>query len=240
MIYSVNTEVMRRGHPTDRLHDITEAGRQLLGSVGYQRTRMADVAAAAGLSAGSMYTYMSSKEALLHTVLVGFFASPSETVPELPITAPPLHVTLEAVRSGLTRGGATPVLQAALHADAPEDVGAELEEILEEMYTMVSRLWPLLAVLEKCAEDIPAIQEFYFGGQRRTHLSRFARYVRQRAAQGRLDVFGDPELSAQVAVEALTWHAWHRLEGFDEARFSGIGSRGTVIQFAVKALVAGQ
>jgi len=239
MSQSVNTLTVRRGHPFDRLRAITEAGRQLLGSVGYQRTRMADVATAAGLSAGSVYTYVSSKEALLHAVLSGFFASPTEALPELPISAPPLAVTLEEVRSGLTRVGATPVLRAALRAEAPDDVGAELEEILEEMYTLVSRLWPVLAVLEKCAEDIPAIQEFYFGGQRRTHLSRFARYVQRRSGEGRLDAFGDPELSAQVAVEALTWHAWHRLEGFDEARFSGAGSRGAVIRFAVKALVAG-
>ncbi|MHB1788440.1 MAG: TetR/AcrR family transcriptional regulator [Acidimicrobiales bacterium] len=229
---------MRRGQPADRLRDITEAGRHLLGSVGYQRTRMADVATAAGLSAGSVYTYVTSKEALLHSVLTGFFTSLTETFPVLPISAPPLAETLEAVRSGLARDGATPVLRAALHAEAPDDVGAELDRILEEMYTMISRLWPVLAVLEKCAEDIPAIQEFYFGGQRRTHLSRFTRYVQRRAAEGRLDGFGDPELSAQVAVEALTWHAWHRLEGFDEARFSGAGSRGAVIRFVSKALVA--
>ena len=211
----------------------------MLGSVGYQRTRVADVATAAGLSAGSVYTYVNSKEALLHAALTRFFASPTEALPELPITAPPLAETLEAVRAGLARDAATPVLRAALHAEAPDDVGAELAEILEEMYTMLSGLWPVLAVLEKCAEDVPAIQEFYFGGQRRMHLSRFARYVQRRAAEGRLDGFGDPELSAQVAIEALTWHSWHRLEGFDEARFSGARSRGTVIQFAVKALVSG-
>jgi len=235
---SVNTVTMRRGRPADRLHDITEAGRQLLGSVGYQRTRMADVATAAGLSAGSVYTYVDSKEALLHAVLAGFFASPTEALPELPITAPPLAETLEAVRSGLARDAAMPVLRAALHVEAPDDVGAELRQILKEMYTMISRLWPVLAVLEKCAEDVPVIREFYFGGQRSAHLSRFARYVQRRVAEGRLEGFGDPELSAQVAVEALTWHAWHRLEGFDEARFSGPGSRDAVITFVSKALVA--
>jgi AcrR family transcriptional regulator len=239
MSHSVNTLIMRRGDPADRLRQITEAGRQLLGTVGYQRTRMADVAVVAGLSAGSVYTYVSSKEALLHTVLTDFFTLPSDALPELPITAPPLQVTLDAVREGLTSQGATPLLQAALHVDAPEDVPAELWEILEEMYSMISRLWPLLAVLERCANDIPAIREFYFGGQRRGHLSRFARYVQRRSAEGRLNAFGDPELSAQVAVEALTWHAWHRLEGFDEARFSEPGSRDTVIQFAAGALVAG-
>jgi AcrR family transcriptional regulator len=239
MSQSVNTQIMRRGDPADRLRQITEAGRQLLGTVGYHRTRMADVAAAAGVSAGSVYTYVTSKEALLHTVLTSSFASPSEAVPELPVTAPSLQVTLDAVRAGLTRDGATPALQAALHTDAPEDVRAELTGILEEMYSMISRLWPLLAVLERCASDIPAIHEFYFGGQRRDHLSRFARYVQHRSAEGRLNAFGDPELSAQVAVEALTWHAWHRLEGFDEPRFSAPGSRDAVIQFALEALATG-
>jgi AcrR family transcriptional regulator len=238
MHQSVNTLIMRRGDPADRLRQITEAGRQLLGTVGYQRTRMADVAVVAGLSAGSVYTYVSSKEALLHTVLTSFSASPSGPIPELPITAPPLQVTLDGVRTGLTRNGATPALQAALHADAPDDVRAELSEILEEMYSMISRLWPLLAVLERCANDIPAIREFYVDGQRRGHLSRFARYVRHRSGEGRLNAFGDPDLSAQVAVEALTWHAWHRLEGFDEPRFSEPGSREAVIRYALRALVA--
>jgi len=200
---------------------------------------MADVAEIAGLSSGSVYTYVDSKEALLHAVLTGFFASPQQTLPELPVTAPPLEVTLEAVRADLAREGAMPTLQAALGADAPDDVRVELTEILEEMYAMTSRLWPVLAVLEECANDIPAVHEFYFGG-RRGHLSRFARYVQARSEVGLLSGFGDPELSAQVAVEALTWHAWHRLEGFDETRFSGPGSQATVIEFVVGALVAGR
>ncbi len=94
---------MRRGDPEERLRDIVAAGRRLLGTVGYQRTRMADVAEIAGLSAGSVYTYVDSKEALLHAVLTGFFALPAETAPELPVTAPPLEVTLEAVRADLAR-----------------------------------------------------------------------------------------------------------------------------------------
>jgi hypothetical protein len=69
-------------------------------------------------------------------------------------------------------------------------------------------------------------------------ITRFVRYVRRRSAEGRLKAYGDPELSAQVAVEALTWHRGIRLEGFDEARFSEPGSRSAVIQFALGALAA--
>ena len=228
---------MPRGEPADRLRDIAMAGRAILGSIGYRRTRMADVAAAAGLSAGAVYTYVDSKEALFHLALTSFFAPSQVVPPELPLTAPELQATLDAVRLGLRREGATPLLQAALATDPPPDVRGELTAILEEMYSMVSRLWPALAVLEKCAEDMPPVHDFYFGKQRRGHLSRFARYVERRAAEGHLDGAGDAALSAQVAVESLTWHAWHRLEGFDASRFTDARSRSTVVEFVVKALM---
>ena len=221
-----------------RLEEITGAGRTLLGTVGYRRTRMADVASAAGLSTGSVYTYIDSKEALLHTVLTSFFSPDSLRATEIPITAPDLGVTLKEVRLGLEREAAAPVLEAAFVATAPRDVRPELTAILNEMYSMIGHLWPVLAVLEKCAEDISELRDFYFGRQRKGHLSRFALYVRQRAAEGRLNVSMDAELSAQLAVETLTWHAWHRLEGFDQPRFSGQESRKVVIEFAVNGLMA--
>ena len=221
-----------------RLEEITEAGRSLLGTVGYRRTRMADVASAAGLSTGSVYTYVDSKEALLHTVLTSFFSPDALRMTEIPVTAPDLGVTLKEVRFGLEREAAAPVLEAALGAPVPVDVRPELTAILDEMYSMIVRLWPVLAVLEKCAEDIAEVQEFYFGRQRKGHLSRFALYVRQRANEGLLNASRDAELSAQLAVETLTWHAWHRLEGFDRPRFSGLENRTAVIEFAVNGLMA--
>lgn len=223
-----------------RLEEITEAGRTLLGTVGYRRTRMADVASVADLSTGSVYNYFESKEALLHTVLTSFFSPESLAVAEIPITAPDLGMTLKEVRTGLEREAAAPALEAALTVAAPQDVRSELTAILGEMYAMVVHLWPVLAVLEKCAEDIAQVHEFYFGRQRKGHLSRFALYVHQRSAQGLLNASRDAELSAQLAVEALTWHAWHRLEGFDRARFSGPQDRAVVIDFAVNGLMAAQ
>ena len=222
-----------------RLTDITEAGRSLLGTVGYRRTRMADVAAAAGLSTGSIYTYVDSKEALLHTVLTSFFSPDYLHTTKIPITAPDLGVTLKEVRSGLAREAASPDLESALAADAPVDVRRELTAILDEMYSMVDRLWPVLAVLEKCAEDIVELRDFYFGRHRKGHLSRFALYVQRRAAEGKvLHASTNTELSAQLVVESLTWHAWHRLEGFDQPRFAGPESRRVVIEFAVNGLMA--
>lgn len=221
-----------------RLEAITEAGRTLLGTVGYRRTRMADVASAAGLSTGSVYNYFDSKEALLHTVLTSFFSPDSLSATPIPITAPDLGVTLKEVRMDLEREATAPALEAALTVAAPDDVRSELTAILEEMYSMVVHLWPVLAVLEKCAEDISQVHEFYFGRQRKGHLSRFSLYVHQRAAQGLLNASRDAELSAQLAVESLTWHAWHRLEGFDRPRFSGPQDRTVVIDFAVNGLMA--
>ena len=157
---------------------------------------MADVASAAGLSTGSVYNYFDSKEALLHTVLTSFFSPDSLSATPIPITAPDLGVTLKEVRMDLEREATAPALEAALTVAAPDDVRSELTAILEEMYSMVVHLWPVLAVLEKCAEDISQVHEFYFGRQRKGHLSRFSLYVHQRAAQGLLNASRDAELSA--------------------------------------------
>ncbi|MEX1279514.1 MAG: TetR/AcrR family transcriptional regulator [Acidimicrobiia bacterium] len=48
---------------------ITEEAARLFGERGYQATRMADVAAALGMQAGSLYYYVDSKEALLAAIV---------------------------------------------------------------------------------------------------------------------------------------------------------------------------
>jgi AcrR family transcriptional regulator len=203
---------------------------------------MSDVSAEAGLSSGAIYTYVESKEALLHVVLLHFFGHYVEGAPPLPIVAPPIEETLELLGRGLRREAATPRLRSALAAldagetDDSEDILQELAEIVDEHYSLVERLWPILAVIEKCSVDIPELYQFYFGRRRRAQLELFARYLGHRSDRRQLTVLTDPELTAQLAIEAVTWHAWHRLEGFDAERFGGPATRETVIDFVCNAM----
>jgi AcrR family transcriptional regulator len=222
--------------PPSRLGDIATAGMDVLSRLGCRRAKMADVSAAAGLSAGAIYTYVESKEALLHVVIAHFFGQYAEGTPDLPVPAPPLSETLDLIGRGLRREASTPILRAAVAAEPPDDVMAELASIVEEHYSLVERLWPVLAVIEKCAVDVPELHRFYFGGRRSAQLSLLARYLEKRSAKGLLDAHGDPELSAQLIAEAVTWHGWHRLDGFDAAKYGEPSHRQVVIDFVCSAL----
>ena len=61
---------MRRLPADGRLVPVSIAATEIFGCHGYRGTRTADVAARAGMSAGSLYTYVESKEALFHLVFI--------------------------------------------------------------------------------------------------------------------------------------------------------------------------
>ena len=107
---------------------------------------------------------------------------------------------------------------------------------MEEMYSMIERLWPILAVIETCAVDLPELEKLYFGDRRPGQVGLLARYLQHRSGEGGLCDNGDAALTAQLAIEVITWHAWHRLEGFDAPRFAGASSRQVVVDFVCNAL----
>jgi AcrR family transcriptional regulator len=209
----------------------------VFGHLGYQRTHMAEVAAEAGLSAGAVYTYVESKDALFHLVFAHAFGQFAEGLPPLPLATPPPDETLALIGRGLQRAAATPVLRAARDVADPVDVRAELTGIVEERYDIIDRLWPVLAVIERSAADLPALDEFYFRRARRGHNASLARYLEQRAASGHLRAMPDAAVAARVVTEAVTWFAWHRRDDRDATAYDDAVARRTVIEFVCAALV---
>ena len=100
-------------------------------------------------------------------------------------------------------------------------------------------LWPALAVIERCAVDLPELHEFYVQRRRRGHQLLFGKYVAERVASGHFAAFSDPQVAAQLAIETITWFAWHRVEGFDRAIYDDHGETGrrTVTDFVCNALI---
>jgi AcrR family transcriptional regulator len=109
----------------------------------------AEVAAKAGMSTGSLFTYVESKETLFHLVFLYCLLLLPDS-PELPLRTPepgaPVALFAEAL-------DATPMfrLHAALVGDEPADVTGELRGIVAEIYDTLERAWPLLSVVERCA-----------------------------------------------------------------------------------------
>src|SRR5512134_3176852 len=117
---------MPRSIPENRFHDLIEAATAVFLEQGYRRTQVADVAARMGLAKGSVYTYVESKEALFHAVLLNADrAEPLGLPAVLPVPTPPPGATLEEVRKRVARNR-LPLLGEALARRRVSDVRAEL------------------------------------------------------------------------------------------------------------------
>lgn len=197
---------------------------------------MANVASEAGLSTGAIYTYVASKEALLHLVFaVGFGIS--RELQEIPIPTPPFDETLRLVKNGLRTSAATPRLSAAVDG-LPVDARAELAEIIEERYTTLANVWPLLAVIERSAVDLPEMEALYFQRRRRRHQGELTTYIEQRVASGHFRRQVDATVAARVVTETIVWFAWHRREDRDADLYDDERALATVIDMLTNALIA--
>ncbi len=226
----------RRVPPRERLLAIaTEAGKEFR-RAGYRGTRTADVAAKAGMSAGSIFTYVESKEALFHLVFLHGFGYLSESLPDLPLATPAPGETVALIEQSL-RKVPVPRVRAALREKRPSDVAAELRGIVEERYDIVDRLWPILAVVERCAAELPELEAFYFQRTRTAYFARLTQYLRERAQAGYLRPMPDAAIAARLITESIAWFAWKRHEGRDALLYDDEMVRETLVQFVCSALL---
>ena len=226
---------MPRPSPRERLASLATAATEMFGRLGYRGTRTADVAARAGMSAGSLFTYVESKEALFHLVFVSALDLLPEA-PELPLPTPQPGETA-ALFAGALRDGQPSGLQTALAGGEPADVAEELRGIIGELYDTIAWAWPVLAVVERCSAEMPDLEAVWFGGGRGGIYTDLAEYLRERTATGRLRPVPDFPVTARVIGELATWFAWHRHEDRDAALYDDTTVRRTVIGFICAALV---
>jgi AcrR family transcriptional regulator len=227
---------MSRPSVNERLASLASAATEAFGRLGYRGTRTADVAAAAGMSAGSLFTYVESKEALFQLVFrygVGMRAPAT-----LPLRTPGPGETVALVERAL-RKMPLPRMRDALATDEPADVAQELRGIVEELYDLVERYWPLFAVIERCAAELPELDALWFGTERAGVHGAMGTYLERRMASGLLRSMPDAVIAARVVNEALAWFAWHRHEEHDSALFDEQAARRTVIDFVCAALIPG-
>jgi AcrR family transcriptional regulator len=227
---------MPRVPARDRLSEIARAATEQFGRLGYRATKTADVAAKAGLSTGSLFTYVESKEALFHLVFLHWFEVASERLPVLPVATPGPGETLAVIEAGL-RHVQMPRIRAALAQEEPADVGEELREIVEERYALIERYWPLLAVMERCAVEMPELEAAWFGLARAATYEELGRYLERRMASGLLRLMPDSEVAARVVTESVSWFAWHRRAGRDATLYDDTAVRRTVVGFICAALI---
>src|SRR5437879_12448551 len=127
---------MRR-RPPDRLQQIIHASLRVFGEKGYRRTQMADVARAMGVSPGTLYNYVTGKEALFYLMIDrACLDEPAAEAPKLPVPAPSPGAIVQRLRDRLRADVRLPRLEAALRGSRVRDVRLELENIVDELYPL--------------------------------------------------------------------------------------------------------
>ena len=227
---------MPRAPASERLLQLARAATAEFGRLGYRGTKTADVAAKAGMSTGSLFTYVASKEALFHLVFLYGFEMTSERLPDLPVATPGPGETLAVIGAGLS-GVQMPRMRAALAEEQPTHIAQELREIVEERYDLIEHYWPLIAVIERCSVEMPQLGAAWFGLARSGSFEELSNYLERRMGEGLLRPMPDAEVAGRVVTESLSWFAWHRLEGRDSSLYDDDTVRRTVVDFICAALV---
>lgn len=227
---------MARTKSPERLDAITSGALAIFGALGYRRARMSDVAAAAGVSAGLLYTYAESKEALFALVLRRAAGLPVAEL-DLPVATPSRSELRALVADAFTRLAPRPDLVAAVAGEAPDDVAAEVRAIVAEQFTMVEQHRELLRLVERCAVDWPDLATSFYDEARRAHLETLEEYLTARMDAGCLPR-RDPRITARFVMETVAWFAGHRFDDHDGAALDDDTVRTEVTRLVTDALTA--
>lgn len=191
----------------ERIDDLVDVASNLFVAKGYRRTQMADVTDAMGLSAGAIYRYVESKEALFDLVVRAAIPDFSHEDLTFPVPTPENGATLDFLRDCALEKAHSPVLEATLEKSHVEDVRAEFEGIVRDLYSLESTYRRGIMLLRRSASDWPELATIWFKEVRGWHLRQLADYLELRIANGQLRPVPDTQLAARLIAETILFFA---------------------------------
>jgi AcrR family transcriptional regulator len=228
---------MRGRVPARPVAEIAEAAARVFMAKGYRAAGISDVSAALEMSHGAVYTYARSKEALLYLALLRL-AGPGELAGlEIPVATPSPEKIAAVVGDVAAGRDGFPALAAASAGRRRVPAAEEFAGVVDELYGFIEGNRRLLALVERCAPDLPELAQRYFVDLRRTLLARLCDYLRRRTRSGALRPVPDVPAAARFIVETVTWFAWHRVEDPDSAMLDAGACRRTVHHLLLAAFV---
>jgi AcrR family transcriptional regulator len=225
---------MARTRPPQRVDEIVDAALRVFLERGYQRTRMADVASAAAVSAGLLYTYAAGKEALFYLVVQRELGVDLARL-ALPVPDPDPEAMQALIRAALHEVSRIPTLEAAASIDDPADAGAELAAIVGEHYDALHRYRRVIRLVERSALDWPELADRFYVKGRRPFVGRLGEYIRRRVSSGHFTTVPDPDVAARYVIEVVAWFANHRYGDRDGALIDDGVARETVVELATRS-----
>ena len=230
---------MRGRVPARPVGEIAEAAARVFITKGYRAAGVSDVSAALGLSHGAVYTYAKSKEALLYLALLRLARPDSLATLDIPVPTPAPEDIVAVLEGGEDSGGLSG-LRRALRDRGTAPVAEEFGAIVDELYAFVEQNRMLLALIERCARDLPELAQFYFVQRRRASIEALGDYVRAHVESGAMRPVPDIPAAARFIVETIAWFAWHRIGDPDSAMLDDDACRSTVRHLLLSAFLSTQ
>ena len=201
---------MPRTIPESRLKDLIACATRVFIEQGYRRTQIADIAAELGVAKGTVYLYVESKEALFAAVLLWADGeAPGVSELELPLPTPAPEELPRALAERMAGEAIPPSLARALERKRARDPGAELTEIVGDLYALSSRNRTAIKLLDRCGRDHPVLSSTYYGGGRFAQLDALIQLLERRIAARQLPPVEDVAVAARFAMEAVATWAVH-------------------------------
>lgn len=199
---------MPRKKKTQKVEDIAEAAIACFTDLGVRRTQMADVAKAAGVSAGTLYLYVTSKEALFHLAVLKVCARPLDGL-TLPLADPGMTTTAAIFAARTAEVRHWPALDNALKPGATVD-GDTLRRIGEELHDMLSEARRAIWLVDRCSSEIPEFEQMHARDLRARHRDQIAG-VALKAVNRKGPPSPALRLAARLGIEIVAWAAMHRM-----------------------------
>lgn len=177
---------------------------------GYRRTQMADVAKAAGVGKGTLYGYVSSKEALFDAAMrfADAHTAPPE-VGELPLPTPAPGATVAYLKKRLHEELRSLSLLEVQAATEP-GTRAELDRVLRDLYRRLSGNRVAIKLIDRCANDQPELATAWFTEGRWAQMHLLDAYLRRGIEEGWVLPLPDTAIAARFALETIALWAMHR------------------------------
>jgi len=197
---------------------------------------MSDVATEAGVSQGTLYNYVESKEALFRLLLDRGLGTPLPSPESLPLRSPAPGALAQRMSDAIGATFALPRLDDALRSRRVTDAAAELAGVIEELFDRTETTRIAADVLEQSARDVPELAGVFFGEVRRGLFHRFEQLMTKRMAGGHYRQT-DPKILARMVIETVTTFARHIHNDVEPPGFDGAAARAVIVETLVAGIV---
>lgn len=226
---------MARAKPAGKLVEIADAALMAFGRAGFRLTQMTDIARLCGMSAGALYGYVDSKEALLYVSVLRAINQLDAAMP-LPVPAASTGDMLALLQHEIGKRNLWPLLKAGLKRERATAIADEAAGIAGELYDLIAHDRRLIRLLDACGRDIPEIADFFTRKIRGRYFEDFALYLKKRNAAGATSAAVSTPVSARALVEMTAWMAAHRHGDQAPVEVSEAEARATVQALFAAAL----